>query len=184
MQEILDRWGGLLRVTGGALVPKKSYWYAIDFKWTGSAWKYRTISDMPGNILITGINGERVVLTRLNPDVAQETLGVMQAMDGNNKAEILHLRGKAEEFADAIRTGFLKKNDAWYALNSTILKTMEYPMAVTTIKEQEWNHIMVPILKASLPRSGIERNFPRDVLYGPKRMQGFGILHPWYHQEI
>ncbi len=57
-------------------------------------------------------------------------------------------------------------------------------MAVTTIKEQEWNHIMVPILKASLPLSGIERNFPRDVLYGPKRMQGFGILHPWYHQEI
>ena len=120
----------------------------------------------------------------VQPITARETVGVMQAMDGNNKAEILHLRGKVEEFADAIRTGFLKKNDAWYALNSTTLKTMEYPMAVTTIKEQEWNHIMVPILKASLPRSGIERNFPRDVLYGPKRMQGFGILHPWYHQEI
>ena len=41
MQDILDRWGGLLRATGGALVPKKSYcWYAINFKWTGSAWKY------------------------------------------------------------------------------------------------------------------------------------------------
>jgi hypothetical protein len=61
---------------------------------------------------------------------------------------------------------------------------MEYPMAATTIKEQEWNHIMIPILKAGLPRSGIERNFPRDILYGPKSLQGFGIRHPWYHQEI
>jgi hypothetical protein len=57
-------------------------------------------------------------------------------------------------------------------------------MAVTTMKEQEWNHIMVPILKAGLPRLGIERNFPRDILLGPKCLQGFGILHPWYHQEI
>jgi hypothetical protein len=163
---------------------KKSYWYAIDFKWTGSAWKYRTIADMPGNILITGVDGERVVQTRYNPDVAKETLGVMQAMDGNNKDEILHPRAKAEEFADSLQTGFLKKNDVWYALTSTILKTMEYPMAVTTMKEQEWNHILVPILKAGLLRSGIERNFPRDILFGPKCLQGFGILHPWYHQEI
>jgi hypothetical protein len=67
MQEILDRWGGLLQATGGALVPKKSYWYAIDFKWMASSWKYRTIDDMPGNIFITGVDGEQVVLTRYNP---------------------------------------------------------------------------------------------------------------------
>jgi hypothetical protein len=35
MQGVLDRWGGLLRATGGAIVPSKSYWYAIDFKWNG-----------------------------------------------------------------------------------------------------------------------------------------------------
>jgi hypothetical protein len=116
--------------------------------------------------------------------IAKETLGVMQAMNGNNKEEIRHLWAKAEEFADSLRTGFLKKNNAWYALTSTIMKTMEYPMAVTTIKEHEWNYIVAPILQAGLPRSGIERNFPRDVLFGPSCLQGFGILHPWYHQEI
>jgi hypothetical protein len=184
MQGILDRWAGLLRATGGALVPKKSYWYAIDFKWNGSKWLYRSIDDMPGELLITGVAGERVVLVRHEPKVGQESLGVLQGMDGNNADEIAHLRKKAESFADDLRTGFLKKNDAWYALNSTILKTMEYPMASTTIKEKEWNYIMAPILRAGLPRSGIERNFPHDILYGPKCLQGFGIFHPWYHQEI
>jgi hypothetical protein len=32
MQKGLDLWEGLLKATGGALVPEKSYWYLIDFK--------------------------------------------------------------------------------------------------------------------------------------------------------
>jgi hypothetical protein len=33
MQSILDHWAGGLRATGDALVPSKSYWYGIDYKW-------------------------------------------------------------------------------------------------------------------------------------------------------
>lgn len=40
MQGIFDHWGGLLLATGGGLVPKKSYWYGIDFKWDGRRWTY------------------------------------------------------------------------------------------------------------------------------------------------
>jgi hypothetical protein len=43
---------------------------------------------------------------------------------------------------------------------------------------------MAPILRAGLPRAGIDRNFPRDVLHGPECLQGFGIMHPWCDQEI
>jgi hypothetical protein len=34
MQEGLDLWEGLIKAMGGALVPEKSYWYLLDFKWT------------------------------------------------------------------------------------------------------------------------------------------------------
>ena len=57
-------------------------------------------------------------------------------------------------------------------------------MAAITLTEQNWEHIMVPILKAGLPRSGIDRSFPRDTLHGPTSLQGMGFLHPWHHQEI
>ena len=184
MQIVLDRWGGVLRATGGALVPKKSFWYAIDFRWDGSKWVYRQIEDMPGEILITGVDGVRVILQRYEASVGKETLGVMQAMDGNNKDEIAYLLKKAVAFADSMRTGYLNKNDAWFALTATIMKTMEYPMATTTIDESEWNKIMTPILMSGLPRAGMDRKFPHAVLYGPTCLQGFGILHPWYHQEI
>jgi hypothetical protein len=105
MQTLLDCWGGILRATGGALVPKKSYWYAIDFQWTGTKWAYRTVPKMPGEILITGVNGSRVVLKRCKADVGQETLGVMQAMDRNNDAEIIHLGKKAAAFAESMQIG-------------------------------------------------------------------------------
>jgi hypothetical protein len=163
MHVVLDRWGGALRATGGALAPSKSCWCAIDFRWNGKRWIHRTTEEMPGDIFITGGDGRRVTLTRHEPDVGKETLGVMQAMDGNDDEEVLHLRRKADDFAESMRTGCLSKNDAWFALAATIMKTLEYPMATTTLSEKEWDHILVPILKAGLPRSGIDRSFPRDI---------------------
>ena len=57
-------------------------------------------------------------------------------------------------------------------------------MPAITLTETDWNFIMAPILTSALPRAGIDRSFPRDILYGPTNLQGFGILHPWYHQEL
>lgn len=129
MQAVLDRWGGLLHSTGCALVPQKSYWYAIDFRWDNRQWISWSQSDMPGDVFITGADGKRVVLTRYKPDVGQETLGVMQAMDGDNRDEVRHLHSKAEAFADSMCTGFFSKNNAWYALtrgdNHNDRKSME-----------------------------------------------------------
>jgi len=46
MQAALLLWEQGLRATGGALVPSKSFWYNIDFRWKGSHWRYLT--DKPG----------------------------------------------------------------------------------------------------------------------------------------
>ena len=184
MQSAVDRWEGGLRATGGALVPSKSHWYLIDFRWTGTTWTYRKIQDMPGELSILDTNGRRVTLDRHEPQVATETLGVWQAMDGSNKLQIAKLLKKTEDFAECMRTGFLSKNDAWYAINTTIMKTLEYPMTATTISENEWEEIMKPLLKAGLPRAGFVKTFPRDVLFGPTTFQGLGIMHPWYHQQL
>jgi hypothetical protein len=48
MQQAIDHWEGGLRATGGALVPEKSYWYLIDFVWTGEKRWYATKEDIPG----------------------------------------------------------------------------------------------------------------------------------------
>jgi hypothetical protein len=60
-------------------------------------------------------------------------------MNGNNKEEIKKLWAKSIEFAECIHTGQLTCFDAWYALTSTVMKTLEYPIATTTINKDEWS---------------------------------------------
>jgi ribonuclease HI len=185
MQDVIDHWEGGLRATGGAIVPKKSYWYLIDWIYDRGNWRYATQADIPGDLTIRDTCGtKRVTLKRYDPDIAKETLGVFLAMDGNNKEQIIKLRHKTEEFAEQLRTGVINKWDAWYAITATIMKTLEYPMLATTITEKEWDFIMSPIRKSGLPKIQVASNFPSKVLYGPKKFQGMGIMHPFYTQEM
>jgi hypothetical protein len=52
MQDGLDLWEGLLKATGGALVPAKSYWYLIDFKWKNGSWKYATTEEIDFDLMM------------------------------------------------------------------------------------------------------------------------------------
>ena len=104
MQTVVDRWEGSLCATGGAIVPHKSFWYLIDFHWTNDKWDYRSISELPGNLLIKDLNQHRHILNRLEPHEAEETLGVYLSMNGDETKQVEILREKAQQFADNIRT--------------------------------------------------------------------------------
>jgi hypothetical protein len=129
MQQAIDHWEGGLKAMDGTLVPEKSYWYLIDFVWTGDRWRYATKDDMPGDVSINNVDDSGwEVLNRYEALEAKKTLAVYLAMDGNNhQEETRYLRDKAEEFADCVRTGFLSREDATYVLHRTIMKTLEYP---------------------------------------------------------
>ena len=43
---------------------------------------------------------------------------------------------------------------------------------------------MAPVLKFGLSASSIQKNLPRDLLYGPVDVQGSNIHHPFYTQLI
>ena len=64
------------------------------------------------------------------------------------------------------------------------MKTLEYPMIAITITKKQCDYIMSPILLNSLPKSGIVRMFPRDVVYAPLQYLGLGMIHPWDNQNL
>jgi hypothetical protein len=181
---VVDCWEGSVRATGGALVPAKSYWYLLDFKWIRGAWRYRSKEAMPGEITIRGVDGVRVTLERLEPSEARETLGVYIAMDGNWREQIQALLEKTIQFAEQLRVGSVKPNEAWYAFIVTVMKALEYPMEATFLTKKDWESIMQPMLTIVLQRSRFMGMFPRDLFYSPMKFQGLGVLHPWYRQEI
>jgi hypothetical protein len=184
MQAGIDLWGGLIKATGGAFSLKKSRWWLIDFKWnTDGTWSYATNEDNPGVILAEDFDARIKEVTRLAPSKAFKTLGVWIAPDGNQTRAFQEMCNVAVKWADQIRVAYLQKHDAAYALQTSILKTLEYALPALSLTEIQCKAIMGPILKAALPKSGYIRNFPRELIYGPISHLGGGI-HNLYSSQI
>ena len=190
VQHSLDWWSQAIRLSGGALSPAKSFWWLIDFKWdpTRGKWAFRRrrdffedgIVDESGIELRTpDLDGSTVTLPWLEPDQSERTLGVMMAPQSNPSAQLDLLKTKAQDWANTVRSSLLLPHDALPLLKTTIMKTLEYPMALTTFSAAEWEEVLSPVLMSILPKAGICRTFPRAVVYAPFRFQGLGIPHPF-----
>ncbi len=185
MQNVLDHWEGALRASGGALGPEKCYWTLIDWIWRNERWCYRTKDDVPGDLhIINRDTGEAEVIERLEPHQARLALGIPVRHDGNMTDVIQRLKDKAIKWADALRSSHIRKSDAWYTLNCTIMKTIAFPLMATTIKRKEFKSIMAPIYKAALRKSGVQWLLPRKLVYGTHRTQALALFHPWITQLI
>ena len=177
LQQSLDLWEGGIRATGGAIEPDKSFWYLIDFVWTKGTWRYATEDDCPAQLTVLDLNGIRKTLKRLHPSQAERTLGVRLAPDGSWQAEFEYLLAQGKKWADNTRAARLPRHLVRQSMASTIMKTMEYPLAITCFTKSQCEALMKPILKVGLSGSGLMNNFPRVVVFGPHSRQGLAIKH-------
>jgi len=83
MQEAVATWEGCLAASGGALSPQKSFWYLIDYRWTGDKWVYRTKEEMPATIQMHDEQGSMHTLQRHEPTHPEKALGMHNAPDGS-----------------------------------------------------------------------------------------------------
>ena len=172
MQNAIDLWEGLIKNTGGALAVDKCRWWGIDFKWHNGMWKYKHSTELLGELTGVDTHGVRDQVKQLEVNESYETLGVFLAADGNQEDEIKYLRKKAAEWADRIRVSFLGESEAAKALQTTIVKKLEYPLLALTLTREECNHILRPLYAAVLPKTRINRNFSRVMLRAPGGYSG------------
>jgi hypothetical protein len=84
IQNALTAWEGGIRATGGAIEPKKSHWYLVDFGWKDGQPVYRTTNETGGQLCVRDPAGDIQPLKQLqDPWEAERTLGVRLAPDGN-----------------------------------------------------------------------------------------------------
>ncbi len=57
MQWALDMWNGMIQATRGALVPDKTFWYAIDFSCHNRELEYSPQEDLPANLKMLDMTG-------------------------------------------------------------------------------------------------------------------------------
>ena len=111
-------------------------------------------------------------------------MGVFISMDGNQSAEIKYLKDVCIDFGARMRSSSCDRNAAFYTFEACLVPKLRYAMPVTTISYQDWSAILAPALIPSLQKFGISKSAPRAALFGPKSLQGFGLRHPYFQQQV
>jgi hypothetical protein len=94
----------LIKATGGALAPIKSYWYLVEVFWKDGAWRYKTKEEAPGSMHVKTEDGSLLETKRYEVTKAQEALGIYVRPDGSMEDEVKELRKKVDKWCDRIRT--------------------------------------------------------------------------------
>jgi len=121
MQQSLNLWHGLLKATGGDLVPDKCFWYLINFTWVKDRWQYAKWKDQERTLSIPSSDGTKIMIPRLDTSKARRTLGVWLAPDGNNQAEYQHLRDETLRWKNHMITSNLPWAAADFSIRHVLL---------------------------------------------------------------
>jgi Reverse transcriptase (RNA-dependent DNA polymerase) len=175
LQGAMSEWEGGLRATGGALEPAKTFFYLVDFSWKQGKWTYNTTATTT-ELQIRNLEGDLQAVEQVPVHEARRTLGVLLAPDGNNDAEFLSLKQKAQVWASNVTAHQLSRKYAWQSLQTTITAQLSYPLPATTLSEAQCSEIDSIIRRTAIPLGGAVRTFPLDLAYSSETRQGLGML--------
>ena len=181
MQQLINSWGSLMEVTGGALSVEKSWWYLVDFVWKRGKWVAKD-AETELDLVATSSKGERVSLRRLRAHEASKMLGVWVAPDGSHTKLIREQKISAIEWGAKVKSGNSSREEAWQALHSNISAKLKYPLPACTLTEAECKSIMYPAIKAALPKAGISAHISKCIRDGPIGSGGSGVLSLYNYQ--
>jgi hypothetical protein len=160
LQRASDTREAALSSTCGAIAPEKTHWCLIDFTWHNGYWRYKTNEECPGSLHAFYIHADRKQLKHIPVSKAAETLGVHLAANSDTSAQMLHLETKVREWVDKMKAGVLTRQEMWVALQSTIWRTLLYPLPATNLSKKQCKKIMSILLQFALPTLGICHSFP------------------------
>jgi hypothetical protein len=117
-------------------------------------------------------------------DQAEETLGVFLAPTGTLTGQLNKFNAKIQQWTEKLAAGRLSKSEMWTAVQSTILRTLAYPLPAINVTRPDWDKTLGPLLTTVLPRLGVCRQFPRAMVFAPTKYFGLGFRHLHTDQEI
>ena len=132
MQKLIQSWGSLMEVTGGALSVEKSWWYLVKFVYCRGKWVAQD-AELDAELIAKSETGEDVPLQRLHVEEASKMLGVWIAPDGNNIKIVQELKKAACEWGCKVRLGNPSRLEAWQALHTNISARLKYPLPACTL---------------------------------------------------
>ena len=94
-------------------------------------------------------------------------MGVMLAPENNNRSQIVKMRQISRKFGDRVRVRFIRGHDVLQELNITVMRSLNWPVPITTLTEREFKYMMAIATKKILSKMKIVTTIKRKVIYGP-----------------
>ena len=173
-QEELNLWEELIRATGGGLEGDKSDFAVVNFQWRDGKWTYEQPSENQ-KLTVRNGDGEQEPLKQLGPSQARRTLGVWQAVDGNEEEQTDQMQQKAATWARAIARSSLTRQDTVMGVRTSLYPSLTFGLMATTLSKEQCAEVFKPIRQGALPKVGYVRSMPRVVVHGPEKYGGVGI---------
>ena len=175
----VNDWAGALRVSGGAIVPGKSFYWILNYLYGklghGSRSQSIPSKDSAGN------EGSKPCLSTRE---SRKTLGMLINPEGTWIDQRNKMRLLMEEWAESSRIANLSRQDAMVELKSRVFPKLLYGLEATSFHHRDCKYIMAPALKVGLNLCGTVRNLPRPVVFGPDYMLGLGLVDIYIAQRI
>ena len=182
-QAELNLWEELIRATGGELEGEKSDFAVINYKWTNGDWKYER-PNQETKLTVRNKDGSRTELTQLKPSEARRTLGVWQAIDGNEDKQTEKLKEKAREWSRSIMRSSLTRNDVAIGVTTSLYPSLTFGLMATTMSRKQCDDIFTPIRQGALRKTGYPQTMPATIVHGPAKYGGIGIKDLYTLQGI
>ena len=99
-------------------------------------------------------------------------LGVYISLDGSSNKQKMQLREITTAWAKIVRSVHNRKDDACYYYQSTVLKSLEYPLVATIMLQSQYHSVESLDLCSALQSSGLPRNLQRYIGDDPISLLG------------
>ena len=179
---MINWWDKVMEVTGAAIAPDKCWWYLIDFEWNKGVSSIVDAAD-DKELFVRNKNGIEEKISLLSCAEAKEMLGVYLTPNGNEDKQKTEMKKKSENWGLSTIHGGLKATEVWTALTTGLLKSLEYPLAATSLSKKDFRTILSPALGPALSACGFPKSFPRSILYAPTQIQGLGVRNLYHAQS-
>jgi hypothetical protein len=177
VQQATNDWANLAIATGGALKPKKCFWYLIAFRFCNGRAFYKKLSQLPRRHLTVPLpDGTSAPIPLRDTATSEETLGVFQCPEGLPQRQLQKMSEAGIDFADKAATHPLPRTVSRMAHDYMLIARMRYGIECVLATPSELSTEMRKILYRCLPCLGINRNYKTEFCTLPRMYQGLELV--------
>ena len=183
IEQIAQDFEQKLHSRGGNLTLLKCFWYLVHWVWDDKGNAYlQSTDDSPASIHLTqGSFTTKYLIKREDTNTSIRTIRVSVNPQGINTTEYNYRLQYTKKWSTMIQTSRLTPKEVQRAYRIVYIPSITYPMGAVYFTLEQCQSLQNTASQAYLPKLGFNQKFPKEILYAPASMGGWGKKDLFIH---